>query len=390
MSDGRSGERAGHHRDDDRYLVVRADSPDPRGGTPPDAEGAASGAPSTSSSAQAAPAPHDRRSRRRRRRAAWIAAGTIAAVGLVVGAVAVVRLLTADDDPFAARAEIWTDADSSAARAAVEGASAAERDAAEVLAARPTAIWLTPERDPVDDIGSRLDGIIDAAASADAVPVVVVYGITDRDCGGASAGGLPPAEYEDWIDEIARTLRPPAAVVLEPDALALAPECDDPDARIDQVADALDALGRSGAAIYLDGGHSAWLPPDRMADLLRRAGVDHARGFATNVSNTQSTDAELEYASALSTALGGSHAVIDVSRNGAGPPADGEWCNAPDRAIGTDPRPIDDPVVDALLWVKPPGESDGPCNGGPAAGTWWPDAAIELVRNAEGSPAGDR
>jgi endoglucanase len=36
------------------------------------------------------------------------------------------------------------------------------------------------------------------------------------------------------------------------------------------------------------------------------------------------------------------------------------------------------------LWIKPPGESDGPCNGGPAAGAWWPDAAIELTRERIG------
>ena len=44
-------------------------------------------------------------------------------------------------------------------------------------------------------------------------------------------------------------------------------------------------------------------------------------------------------------------------------------------------RPNDD-VVDTNLWIKPPGESDGMCNGGPAAGVFWPEAAVELTRDA--------
>jgi len=39
-------------------------------------------------------------------------------------------------------------------------------------------------------------------------------------------------------------------------------------------------------------------------------------------------------------------------------------------------------VIDAYLWIKRPGESDGTCNGGPAAGGWWIAGALELARNA--------
>ena len=41
------------------------------------------------------------------------------------------------------------------------------------------------------------------------------------------------------------------------------------------------------------------------------------------------------------------------------------------------------PLADAFLWVKTPGESDGTCNGGPRAGEWWADYALELSRAAE-------
>jgi cellulase/cellobiase CelA1 len=37
----------------------------------------------------------------------------------------------------------------------------------------------------------------------------------------------------------------------------------------------------------------------------------------------------------------------------------------------------------AFLWIKTPGESDGSCGGGPQAGKWWADYALELSRMAE-------
>ena len=73
--------------------------------------------------------------------------------------------------------------------------------------------------------------------------------------------------------------------------------------------------------------------------------------------------------------------VIDTSRNGNG--SNGEWRNPRGRALGEQPRFVDDATaLDALLWVKLPGESDGACNGGPAAGTWWQEFALELAANA--------
>ncbi|MBT0993784.1 glycoside hydrolase family 6 protein [Cellulomonas sp. DKR-3] len=98
------------------------------------------------------------------------------------------------------------------------------------------------------------------------------------------------------------------------------------------------------------------------------------------------------------------HFVIDTSRNGQGPwapPAgtypDAEtWCNPPGRGLG--PRPTTDTgdeLVDALLWIKIPGESDGQCFRGlggpedpergmvdPAAGQWFPEQARELIELA--------
>ncbi|QAY74737.1 cellobiohydrolase [Agromyces protaetiae] len=327
-----------------------------------------------------------------RRRTRRTVVAIVAAVVIVAGLAVIAWTLwggRGGGGPLAQRA-LYVDPDSLAARAALDGETAAERDAATVLAARATAIWLTPERDPAGRAGETVAAVVAAATTRNALPVFAVYGITDRDCGNHSAGGLPPREYLAWVDEIAAALGQRAAVVvLEPDALALAPECPDPDGRVALVADALARFDGTGAILYLDGGHSAWLPADRMATLLADAGVAGARGFATNVSNTQTTEAERTYAAAVATALrdahgiDGAHAVVDVSRNGNGPPGDGAWCNVPGRAIGEDPHAIEgDDVLDGVLWVKPPGESDGECNGGPPAGEWWPRQAVELVRNA--------
>ena len=125
---------------------------------------------------------------------------------------------------------------------------------------------------------------------------------------------------------------------------------------------------------------------------LKQAGIEEADGFSLNVSNYKATETEIKYGKEISKRLGGKHFVIDTSRNGNGPPveecknADGEacWCNPPGRALGTPPTTeTADPLVDAYLWLKKPGESDGKCNGGPKAGMFWQERALELARNAK-------
>jgi endoglucanase len=143
------------------------------------------------------------------------------------------------------------------------------------------------------------------------------------------------------------------------------------------------------------------------------------------------------YASNLGSAIPTTHFVIDTSRNGQGPnnmsayagapynqPASviyalqaGNWCNPPGSGLG--PQPTANTgvaLVDAYLWVKIPGQSDGQCDaaGGvrawdysaytasgwpsdaahqalfdplwglydPAAGQWFPEMALELAQKA--------
>ncbi|PFG44522.1 endoglucanase [Isoptericola jiangsuensis] len=113
------------------------------------------------------------------------------------------------------------------------------------------------------------------------------------------------------------------------------------------------------------------------------------------------------YAAALGDVEPSTHFVIDTSRNGQGPwdpstsantyPDAETWCNPPDRGLGARPTlDVDDPLVDAYLWIKVPGESDGQCYRGtggpldpergmvdPPAGQWFVEQADELIALAD-------
>ncbi|WP_374273204.1 glycoside hydrolase family 6 protein [Actinoplanes sp. M2I2] len=224
-------------------------------------------------------------------------------------------------------------------------------------------------------------------------------------------------------------------------------------AMLNYAVDRLGALPRT--SVYLDGTHSAWLGVGDIADRLVKAGVRKADGFFLNVSNYETTERQLKYGNWISkcvyygtqgpaearghfeqcasqyypaspgdfstwplsdawyaTNVGDvsprklPHFVVDTSRNGQGPwtapagvtwPDPQTWCNPPDRGLGLRPTTrTGDPLADAFLWVKTPGQSDGQCDRGtgtgtdparggiadPAAGAWFPQQAVELVQLA--------
>ncbi|MDP9791915.1 endoglucanase [Catenuloplanes nepalensis] len=261
-------------------------------------------------------------------------------------------------------------------------------DAAAVrhIGEQPTAVWFTGAS---ADTVTRAATLAADARAAGRMPVITVYNIPGRDCGSFSAGGASgPAEYTAWVRALAGALaREPVLIVLEPDAVAQAVDgcAGPPAARYALLATAVDAFAANERAhVYLDAGNASWIADHaRLADALRTAGIARAAGFALNVSNFETTEASAAYGTRLSEALGGAHFVIDTSRNGNGPnPASGvaRWCNPPGRAIGA--KPTTDtgvPRLDALLWVKRPGESDGECDrGDPVAGAWFPEYALAL------------
>lgn len=255
----------------------------------------------------------------------------------------------------------------------------------EKLASQPQADWFG---DWNGDIRRDVESRVRAVRAAGGLPLLVAYNIPGRDCGSHSAGGAGNVErYRSWVRDFAAGLgRGPAVVILEPDALAAA-ECLREAGRAERFAMIRDAVAvlkeRSGVRVYLDAGNPSWKSADEMARRLRAGGVEEADGFALNVSNTISTAENIRYGERLSAALGGAHFVIDTSRNGLGTPADREWCNPPGRALGASPTvQTGHGLVDAFLWIKRPGESDGTCNGGPAAGKWWPEYALGLAQRS--------
>jgi endoglucanase len=245
-------------------------------------------------------------------------------------------------------------------------------------------------------VGKRVTAILKTGS----IPLFISYNLPKRDCGNYSAGGSEKADaYKKWITAFANGIGVRrAAVILEPDALGLLKKENclseaDQKERIELLRFAVKtfmALGNT--AVYLDAGHSGWLKVPEIVERLKMAGVDEADGFSLNVSNYKSTETEIKYGKEISKALGGKHFVIDTSRNGNGPPvadckvADAEacWCNPSGRALGSPPTTkTADPLIDAYLWLKKPGESDGQCNGGPKAGVFWQERALELARNAK-------
>lgn len=223
--------------------------------------------------------------------------------------------------------------------------------------------------------------------------------------------------------------------------------------RYEMLSYAVDKLRASpSSAVYLDGTHSAWLGVGDIAQRLVKAGVQRASGFFINVSNYEPNQKLVDYGTWISqcihyatsdgdgkghfdrcasqyypakpgdystwalsrkwyaTNVGKAagpltHFVVDTSRNGKGswaPRPDKNykdaqtWCNPPDRGLGLRPTTrTSNPLIDAYLWIKVPGESDGQCDRGmgggtdpergsadPAAGAWFARQAAELIQLA--------
>jgi endoglucanase len=231
----------------------------------------------------------------------------------------------------------------------------------------PQARWFTTTN--TSSVRGNVDAFVGAAAEAGKTPVMVVYNVPNRDCGGASGGGAPSHDaYRAWVDQVAAGLEGrKATIILEPDVLPLMSNCQSADQQAQTVASMGYAgrtlkAGSSQAKVYMDIGHSAWLSPSEAASRLRRADIfNSADGISSNVSNYRYTSEVVPWAKQVLGALGGASlgAVIDTSRNGNGP-AGSEWCDPAGRAIGTPSTTnTGDPMIDAFLWVKLPGEADG-------------------------------
>jgi endoglucanase len=279
---------------------------------------------------------------------------------------------------------LYVDPNSQAA-AAVKSASPTDAALLSKISTSPTAVWLGNWYDN-NALVNKITSVLNGAKAQNAAATFILYNIPIRDCGSYSAGGAnSPDGYRAWIKLIADTIGTNSAVViLEPDGLTHT-DClnsTDKATRMSLLTGAVETLqAKPNIAVYMDAGHSGWKSVDEISALLNSAGVAKADGFSLNVSNFNTTAAEVTYGKAVSAKTGGKHFVIDTARNGNG--SNGEWCNPSGRALGEKPTTnTNEPLADGFLWLKAPGESDGQCNGGPSAGTWWTEYALGLAKLA--------
>jgi endoglucanase len=293
-------------------------------------------------------------------------------------------------DPFVGRrlwinpnAEANTSTGSQTAKVAARAASGAA--ALRYIADTPTAVWLTASDTPRQVyVQIRHDRY--QASVARAMTTFVLFALPNQECG---SGGLPDAaSYEQWVRSAASALEGArTAIILEPDALGQMSCLDGAKraTRLTLIRFAVRRLADEHLPVYIDAGNARWVRAATMASSLRKAGVAMARGFSLNVSNYDRTSSEVRYGDVISRLTGGKHFVIDTSRNGSGPGKGPlAWCNLPTAAVGHRPTARTGlRLVDAFLWVKTPGRSDGACRpGAPAAGTFWTAYAIRLVDRA--------
>ena len=309
-----------------------------------------------------------------------------------VAAAAVVGLTPAGAQAAPAAAQpFYVTTTTPSARALATAKDPAVRAALAKIASQPQAQWVGGNWVKTAVARSYVTRLTAGARAAGTVLPLVVYSIPHRDCGLYSSGGAAgAAAYRAWIDQIAAGIgAAKAMVILEPDALGQLDQAGCLTAQ--QKAERLGLLRYAAVRlqrqphtqVYLDAGNALWQSPATMAARLRAAGIRNVRGFALNVGNTDTTASEATYGRAISALVGGSHFVIDTSRNGNGSLAH-VWCNPAGRALGE--RPVMNPAgvagADALLWVKTVGVSDGSCNGAPAAGTYMLGYAVGLATRA--------
>ncbi|KAL4781029.1 1, 4-beta cellobiohydrolase [Aspergillus varians] len=313
----------------------------------------------------------------------------------------------------------------------------------------PSFHWID-KTDEVPTMGEYLANIKeknDAGAEPPVAGIFVVYNLPDRDCAAlASNGELAIADggvdkYKEYIDSIRENIVEYSdtniILVIEPDSLAnLVTNLD-----VEKCANAQDAylectnyaitqLDLPNVSMYLDAGHAGWLgwpanigpAAELYAGVYQNASSPSTlRGLATNVANynafsidtcpsyTSENDIcdEQSYinnlAPELSAAGWDAHFVVDTGRNGKQPTGQiewGDWCNAKGTGFGVRPTTdTGDDLVDAFVWIKPGGESDGTSDQSaerydshcgaeaalqpaPEAGTWFQAYFEQLVENA--------
>ncbi|KAJ3051123.1 hypothetical protein HK097_007908 [Rhizophlyctis rosea] len=332
----------------------------------------------------------------------------------------------------------------------------------------PSYVWLD-RISAIDEVAGHLAA---ADAQSGGNPIIsefVIYDLPGRDCHAfASNGELAAGDIStyktQYIDKVVEEFKKKPShirlvLVIEPDSLPNIAtnlgtmQCNS-QSETDYYAGVAYAIAKLSALpntyLYVDAAHGGWLGwPDNQTKIvpifqkvLQQAKAINSsatiRGWASNTANYSPFDAkgacpakqkcpllngmydynpaidEKSYITALNTKFSAAglptNWVHDSSRNGvAGIRTDwGSWCNIKNAGIGN--RPSSEPAagIDAFVWVKPPGESDGvsgpagtprldnycdptttygqdSLSGAPQAGAWFDSQFQMLVKNASPS-----
>ncbi|KAG8977740.1 hypothetical protein FRB90_008727 [Tulasnella sp. 427] len=315
------------------------------------------------------------------------------------------------------------------------------------VASVPTFIWISQRSDVTNISGYLRDALaIQKSTKKPQAVQLVVYDLPNRDCSaGASSGeytidNAGESRYEAYIkaiySEIQRVPDVQVIIVLEPDSIGniVTNLSNDNCAKAAPVYKRCISLAIAtlsalpNVAIYVDAAHAGWLgwpgnigpTASLLAELLTNAKAINpnawVRGVSTDVSNynglgnqPQMGYDELVYAQNLApllTAAGyPAHFIIDQGRSGVQnyTRTGGDWCNNKYAGFGTRPTTnTPDPVIDAIVWVKPGGQGDGTsdptsprydstCSNSyaltpaPEAGLWFQAYFEQLVTNANPS-----
>ena len=311
----------------------------------------------------------------------------------------------------------------------------------------PTFTWLDTVS-KVPDLGTYLSdaSALQTSSGQKQLVQIVVYDLPDRDCAAkASNGEFSIADggeekYYDYIDQIVAQIKqfPDVRVVavIEPDSLANlvtnlnVQKCANAEATYKAcVTYALQQLASVGVYMYMDAGHAGWLgwpanispAATLFASMYKSANSSpFVRGLATNVANYNALTAaspdpitqgdpnydESHYINALGPMLASAgfpaQFVVDQGRAGQQNLRQqwGDWCNIKGAGFGTRPTTnTGNSLIDAIVWVKPGGESDGTSNSSsprfdstcslsdatqpaPEAGTWFQTYFETLVSAA--------
>ncbi|KAG7384643.1 hypothetical protein PHYBOEH_009359 [Phytophthora boehmeriae] len=255
--------------------------------------------------------------------------------------------------------------------------------AIEALEKHAIASWYT-DRLSSDERSTMISNML-SECSEDTRLSIVVYGIPNKDCdAGYSSGGSvkSTSDYQAFLKELTEAVGSRKVLyVVEPDAVGLLAKdgsCGSSAGYLDNLKVAVEALSANvNAELYIDVGY--WMLADstsasKVAPIMKELGsCGKVKGVTINTSNYRSNEECANYCTTFQTAMGSSDmsCIVDTSRNYNGLPTS-DWCNVATAGIGKPPTSETGiSNLDYFMWIKPPGESDGECSSGPAAGTFF-------------------